>query len=479
VTHISNISSPNARWRPSTPIAVSAITAVRYASTTPTTPTPPAPTSATPTPVASTSAAPTPAPETATSFPNLDTINLDNLDLSNASDIAKIPEGIGYLHEIGINYGWGVTSSIQWLIEHFHIYGGLPWWGSIAATAITLRLLIFRFYLKASDVNARQSALVSVTKPITTRMTEMQREGNSQGVMAAYQQLRAVRARAGISFRDQFAPVILQGVLGYCGFRLISAMAALPVPGLVDGGFLWLKDLTATDPYLIMPTLMAASVWGLVRMGGETGSMNSELASANMKFTMNYLMPGLIFLIMGWQSGALCVWFAASGAIGIAQAFLLRNETVRRFFGIAPLYKPTKEENDGGPMQAWMEGMRSVAPTTSSGTTGASGGTGKNAAFMRPAYQAPNLHRNGSGRSQSNVIDVKGTSTSSTEEMVSPSLPPRTDGIAGMIKNGKEWWGGIREGYRQRMIIAKEKQERLAKKAEADRYESRARARGR
>lgn len=49
-----------------------------------------------------------------------------------------------------------------------------------------------------------------------------------------------------------FVPM-LQVPIGFATFRLMRGMADLPVPGLDDGGFLWLTDLTQSDPYFILP----------------------------------------------------------------------------------------------------------------------------------------------------------------------------------------------------------------------------------
>jgi YidC/Oxa1 family membrane protein insertase len=53
-------------------------------------------------------------------------------------------------------------------------------------------------------------------------------------------------------------------------------------------------------------------------------------------------MPGLILLVTGWQPGAVCVWFAAGGALGIMQSLALRRHAMRELLMIAPFYKPRK-----------------------------------------------------------------------------------------------------------------------------------------
>jgi len=147
-----------------------------------------------------------------------------------------------------------------------------------------------------------------ITQPITERMTEAQKTNDQQGVMQAWTELRAVRKRAGMSYTAQFTPMLVQSVLGFCSFRLMRAMASLPVPGLQTGGFGWVTDLTITDGYLLLPAIMAGAMHVMFRYGGETGS--NELMNPGMRSFMLWGMPGVIFLVTGWQPAAICVWFA-------------------------------------------------------------------------------------------------------------------------------------------------------------------------
>ena len=392
---------------------------------------------------------------------------------------------------------------IEYALEHIHVLSGMPWWGSIAVTAVALRLVTLPFYLKASDINARQSALVSVTKPITARMTECQRAKDHEGTMLAMRQLQAVRARAGITWRGQMTPLVLQGIIGFCGFKLIRALASLPVPGFGDGGFLWLSDLTAVDPWGIMPVAMGASMHLIMRLGGESGAQSTEMMTPGMKNMMLYGFPGIIMLIMSWQPGALCVWFAASGALGIGQALLLQRPAVRKALGIAPLYKPSKEEAAGSsPLQSILDAYKPAARKAESDSSFRPdiGGGGKSAAYMQPQWQAPNINRR-APTSSGRVIDVKPSSPSRPMQPNQPSSRSSTSAATGgansdmipppqpMFKSGSFPGSGIVNSVRGKLgewqvtsqnyrAEQSAKNAKEAKKKAADAYEKRAKERG-
>ena len=433
-----------------------------------------------------TGAAPPYAPAAAsdTTLPNIDTITLDNIPLTHAEEITNLPERIGYLKEIGLDYSYGPTAILEWTLEHIHIWGGLPWWASIAATAVVFRIAALPLYMKAADSNARQQALVSITKPIQDRINQGRLEKNNEKIMQAWTEMKAVRKRAGIKYRDQLMPVVIQGVFGYCGFKLMRAAAALPVPGFLDGGFLWLTDLTISDGYLILPAVMAGTIHMMIRWGGETGaSANTEMSPA-MKNTMLYAMPGVIFLVTGWQSGAVAVWFAASGALGMTQALLLQKPAVRKFCGIAPMYKPSKEEAKGvkGPLSTLMESLNPQShkaldvKATSRPTPNSSSAGGKNAQYMSPTYQSPNLTTT---RSNSIKTFTKpGDSYPISEDLAKPS-PGLIGGVTGAFSKVQQSIKDQMEHQRERSRQSAETKKKDAIRRQAQEYEKRAKARGR
>ncbi|KAK0772988.1 hypothetical protein LTR02_015193 [Friedmanniomyces endolithicus] len=435
------------QWKAGSLLVVPALASIRHASTAP--PALPAQTAA---------AAPPPIPEP-TSTPDISSISLDEIDLS-AYDISQIPEKIGYLHGIGLNWWYGPTSSLEWLLEHIHVYSGMPWWGSIAATALVVRVALFPLYLRASDSMARGSALVSVTQPITQKMQEAQRAGDTAATMLHWTQLMAVRKRAGLSMTASFAPMVLQGVLGFAGFKLIRAMSTLPIPAFRDGGFLWLSDLTVPDPFGILPLAMAAAIHTLVRMGGESGAASAQSMPPGMQAFMLYGMPGIVILVMAWQPGALCVWFTVSGGLGMLQALALQRPAVRKYFRLAPLYKPAKGEAASNPLKDLID---AAYPKKSQNTIDIGG---KNTGYMQPRWQAPRVNTSSNGAGQ--VLDVKGTSSAAPTASSSSAEPPKAaGGVSGFMAN-------VRSRATQAAETKRIKNEKDAKKRAADAYERRA-----
>nr|POE72812.1 mitochondrial inner membrane protein oxa1 [Quercus suber] len=349
--------------------------------------------------------------------PSIDTITLDD-------KVEQATEGVGYLHQLGLDYGWGPTSMLQWVLEQSHYTLGLPWWAAIAATGISLRLVMIPLFVKSADSTARQSAMLPLTKPITDEMWRLRKENKHQEAMQTAARFNLIKQQAGISTRDIYVPMILQGVFGYCGFKLMRAMAMLPVPGLDNGGVLWLTDLTVTDPFFIAPTFMALTMHTVIRLGGETGATNVDAFGQSMRNMMLYGMPAMIFLATVWQPAALCVWFMSTGLIGVTQSLLLQRPFVRNALRIAPLYKPAPGEPTGADQLKSMFGGGSA--NSNPINTNIAPETAKHE-YTRMQYQAPR------------VLDVKladkTASKASTADLgPSPAKAPAGDGVLGHLK---------------------------------------------
>ena len=367
------------QWPASAPLHTPWSLAVRFASTSPRPP----------------SHAPPVHPPSTTDYghdPNLDTIVLGDVDLDLP---ANIPEHIGYLREIGIDFGWGPTSMLQFVVEHIHIYAGIPWWASIITLAVGVRVALFPLYLKASESAARSTAMARVAEPIQARMKETRRTGDTTAFMAAYQEYRMVKHVSGVKLRHQFLPIGIQTVVGFCGYRLFSTMATLPVPALTTDGFLWFTDMTKSDPYLIVPAMMALSLHILARNGGEMGS--SSLAPPLLIHFMKWGIPALLLLVSGYQPGLVCIWFAIGSILSTIQTLTLRRPAVRRFFNLTQFYKKPSAQ------KASFKDRPFISRSASSAES--------------PIYQAPTHPSRGSGPRQGQVIDVAPVSRAASSQV--------------------------------------------------------------
>lgn len=192
-----------------------------------------------------------------------------------------IPEKIGYLHELGLDYGWGPTSLVQWVVEHIHIYSGLPWWASIVATGILTRLILAKPVIDSMETANKVRKLRAITQPITQRMLHFQKVGNTLEVAKARAELQNIHREHGVNPIKGFLPLLIQIPIGFGTFRLVRGMAALPVPGLATEQLGWLSDMSLSDPFYILPFVCAATIYFNLRVGVAYGYLSWRASPAD------------------------------------------------------------------------------------------------------------------------------------------------------------------------------------------------------
>jgi YidC/Oxa1 family membrane protein insertase len=265
-----------------------------------------------------------------------------------SDSLYNIPEHIGYLKSLGLDYGWGPTSAIEWLLEHVHIFAGTPWWVSITLTAILVRVALFKPYIDAAENGAKMNAIKHITQPLTGQMSAAFRAGDNTTATQLRMEIKMINQRAGIKLWKAFVPAI-QMFTGYGTFVLLRAMAHLPVPGFEDGGVLWFHNLALPDPFIILPVATASLLHFVLRVrslpstriqtnrsqrGGETGATN--MSPEAMKLMM-YGLPAITLLFTWWLPAALQLSFFVSGLLSFGQASLFKWPWFRNYMNMTPL----------------------------------------------------------------------------------------------------------------------------------------------
>ncbi|KGO44585.1 Membrane insertase OXA1/ALB3/YidC [Penicillium expansum] len=259
-------------------------------------------------------------------------------DAVNIHDITTIPERIGYLKELGLDFGWGFTSTMEWLIEHTHIWTGLPWWASIVAVGLLTRVAMLKPVIDASENAARMTNAKSQTEPLRQKMVAASTEGNQQEAQIVRAQLKEINNAHGIKTWKSIVPM-LQIPLGFGCFRIVRAMTALPVPALAMETAGWIKDLTIADPTYILPMIAAGTLCLSLRKGGESGAMPMMQTEAG-KYII-YGFPVMSFAFMAFMPSALQLYFVASGLFGLGQTYLINSEVFRNWLSLSIAKKPS------------------------------------------------------------------------------------------------------------------------------------------
>ncbi|KAF7853653.1 hypothetical protein EAF04_010644 [Stromatinia cepivora] len=281
-------------------------------------------------------------PSIETSTPEFKPTPLDvNADIN--PDILSAPEHIGYLHSLGLDYGWGPTAIMEWMLEHIHVLAGTPWWVSIGLAAAAWRVILFKPYLDAAENASRMATIKEFTAPVQAQMMEARKKGDSAEMMLHRAELQRIYKRAGISMWKSFVPAV-QIFIGYGTWKLLRQMSDVPVPGLLDGGLLWFYNLSIPDPYYLLPLATSAILHFVLKKGGETGV---STLTPGMLYIMQWGMPALSMIFTSFMPAAVQFSFLVSSSISFGQATLFRSPKFRAWANMTPLpnQNPSPSEN--------------------------------------------------------------------------------------------------------------------------------------
>ena len=170
--------------------------------------------------------------------------------------LSSIPERIGYLKEVcGLDFGWGTSTSMEWLLEHIHITAGYTWATSIIILAALTRTCAFYFTAKQSDMGARIRSAAHLTKPLQGRMKEASMARDQAEIASTRAEIKAINKAYGVKYLHLIYPMLFIIPVHMGSFRVMRNMAALPVPALETENWLWLSNLTSGDPIYALPVI--------------------------------------------------------------------------------------------------------------------------------------------------------------------------------------------------------------------------------
>ncbi|KAL7625899.1 hypothetical protein AAE478_005123 [Parahypoxylon ruwenzoriense] len=280
-----------------------------------------------------------------------------DLDLASILDV---PERIGYLKALGLEYGPGPTACCEWAVEHLYVYTGMPWWATLLTLTVLWRAAVFLPTLNGSK---HQALLQRLHK--SPEFIEAKREFDEASLhtreptamLKARDKMSKIKKNSGASVTWSLVG-ILTVPFSIGMFRLFRAMAAIPVPSLETGGLAWFTDLTVHDPYFVLP-LVSISLTALMFKHARAASPPATPLADKMSKGMMYILPPIIFLSTAWLPAGLQWFFLLLTAGSVVQTSATLNPTVRRWAGIPPLPRPSRPS-----MLAGAAGPTWQAPTS-------------------------------------------------------------------------------------------------------------------
>ncbi|EPX74122.1 inner membrane translocase Oxa102 [Schizosaccharomyces octosporus yFS286] len=227
-----------------------------------------------------------------------------------------------------------VASSMIWphnllqsLVQSIHVWSGMPWWASIAATAIGMRLTMLPLMIKMM----RTSSKLAVINPqVSQHMVALQKakaENNSTGMSEATTRIQELYRSNNVNPLSLLTAPVVQGIVFISFFYALKCMAGVPVEGFLEGGFLWVQDLTKADPYAVFPILNGLLMLFNIEAGSETGTNKAAMAPGMKRFFRLLCAASPVFT-MSFPMAIFMYW-VPSNVFSVFQGLLLKNQSLR------------------------------------------------------------------------------------------------------------------------------------------------------
>ncbi|KAI1614732.1 pre protein translocase YidC subunit [Exophiala viscosa] len=254
-----------------------------------------------------------------------------------ATDVASVPEGIGYLKDVcGLDFGWGPTAIMEYFYEHLHVTAGLSWSSSIIALAVLTRIFLFPAAVGAAEQGARMKLMQPVLQPLRAKVAEALRENNRQVAIETQQQIRELSKGSGVSLSKAFLPIIIQIPLQFGAFRLLRDCGTLPVPAFETEQWLWVQNLSVGDSTYLLPLGAAAMTYFNI-----SASAKGNSAAPPAMQMLRLILPPISFVFLLFQPGATQLYFFVNGILSQLQITTIQNPWFRKWRNMTPIAPST------------------------------------------------------------------------------------------------------------------------------------------
>ncbi|CAM6063533.1 unnamed protein product [Sphagnum tenellum] len=220
-------------------------------------------------------------------------------------------------------------AALQHLIDYVHIQAGLPWWLSIAATTLSIRIMLLPVLVYQMKATARLTLL----RPELERITNSIKESGYDPKVTEVNQAR-MKALFQKHKTNPFTPLMgafLQAPIFISFFFAIRNMAE-KVPSFKEGGALWFTDLTTPDSFFILPVMSGLATLLTVELGAVDGMQGQPMMS-KMKMFLRGFAVLIIPATASFPKALFCYWLTTN-MCSLVQTLVLKQPAIKRAVGI-------------------------------------------------------------------------------------------------------------------------------------------------
>lgn len=203
---------------------------------------------------------------------------------------------------------------LYWLLVEAHKFLFNEWGLSILVATLLVRVVILPLTIKQYKSSKAMQALQPELKVINEKLKDNPQKRQEE-TMKLFQK-NGVNPLAGC------LPLLIQMPILFAFYRAIMGVSAAHKEGMAFAGenfsFLWISNLSAPDPFYILPILAAVSTFFQMRMS----MMTTPQSNQQMKMMMN-IMPFFILFIGISLPSALALYWVFGNIFSIVQTYFI------------------------------------------------------------------------------------------------------------------------------------------------------------
>ncbi len=214
-----------------------------------------------------------------------------------------------------VQFGWleVVALPLFYLLKWLHNYVPNYGWAIILMTVL-INMLLFPLKVKSWRSMQRMQKVAPEIKVIQERykkysMRDPRKQKMNEEVMAVYK-------REGVNPMGGCLPMLLQFPIWFALYRMLNVTIELRHAPWLG----WIKDLSARDPYYILPVVMAVTMYVMQKMTPTTATDPAQQRMMNLM----PLMFGGMFIVFPVSSG-LVLYILSSNLVGMVQQWYLNR----------------------------------------------------------------------------------------------------------------------------------------------------------
>jgi YidC/Oxa1 family membrane protein insertase len=218
-----------------------------------------------------------------------------------------------------VDFGWwGLISRplflwLKWTYKH--VYPNWGWAIVIQTLIITIALLPLRITQMKSMLKMQRIA--PQIKSIQEKYKKYSLRDPRKAAMN--EEISALYKKEGVNPAGGCLPLLIQFPFLIAYYRMLGVALDLR-----HAHWLWISDLSARDPYFILPIIMVVSMFAMQRMTPQTGM---DPAQQRMMTVMMPVMMGFIFFNL---AAGLNLYYTESNLISIAQQAIMNRTKLGR-----------------------------------------------------------------------------------------------------------------------------------------------------